>query len=73
MPFHLLTDNDGAVFHDYGFELADAVAPPVSIIGSDHFYDVDEGTAIVWSASLLHEVQPVTAGRRFILGAHLYG
>lgn len=40
---------------------------------SDHFYDVGEGTAIVWSASLLHEVLPVKVGRRFILGAHLYG
>lgn len=40
---------------------------------SDHLYDVDEGTVIVWSASLLHEVLPVTRGRRFILGAHLYG
>lgn len=40
---------------------------------SDHLYDVEEGTAIVWSCSLLHEVMPVTAGRRFILGAHLFG
>jgi predicted 2-oxoglutarate/Fe(II)-dependent dioxygenase YbiX len=40
---------------------------------SDHLYDVEAGTAIVWSCSLLHEVMPVTAGRRFILGAHLFG
>ena len=40
---------------------------------SDHRYDVEEGTAIVWSCSLLHEVLPVTAGQRFILGTHLYG
>lgn len=40
---------------------------------SDHLYDVPAGTAIVWSASVLHEVLPVTSGRRFILGAHLYG
>jgi peroxiredoxin len=40
---------------------------------SDHRYDVPEGTAIVWSCSLLHEILPVTAGRRFILGTHLYG
>jgi predicted 2-oxoglutarate/Fe(II)-dependent dioxygenase YbiX len=40
---------------------------------SGHRYDVKEGTAIVWSCSLLHEVLPVTAGRRFILGTHLFG
>lgn len=40
---------------------------------SNHRYDVAEGTAIVWSCSLLHEILPVTAGRRFILGTHLYG
>ncbi len=40
---------------------------------SDHVYDVPAGTAIVWSCSLLHEVLPVTSGRRFMLGAHLYG
>ena len=31
------------------------------------------GTAIVFSASLLHEVLPVTNGRRFMLGTHLFG
>ncbi|SLN50130.1 2OG-Fe(II) oxygenase [Oceanibacterium hippocampi] len=36
------------------------------------FYDVETGTAVVWSASLLHGVRPVTAGSRFLLGAHLY-
>lgn len=36
-------------------------------------YQVETGTAIVWSAALLHEVPAVTKGRRFVLGAHLYG
>lgn len=36
-------------------------------------YEVETGTAIVWSCSLLHEVLPVTAGQRFILGTHLFG
>lgn len=36
-------------------------------------YRVPTGTAIVWSCSLLHEVLPVTSGRRFILGTHLFG
>jgi peroxiredoxin/predicted 2-oxoglutarate/Fe(II)-dependent dioxygenase YbiX len=36
-------------------------------------YSVETGTAIIWSAALLHEVSEVTAGRRFILGTHLYG
>jgi predicted 2-oxoglutarate/Fe(II)-dependent dioxygenase YbiX len=36
-------------------------------------YRVPSGTAIVWSCSLLHEVLPVTSGRRFILGTHLFG
>ncbi len=31
------------------------------------------GTAVVFSASLLHEVLPVTEGRRFMLGTHLFG
>ncbi len=31
------------------------------------------GTAIAFSASLLHEVVPVTRGRRFMLGTHLFG
>lgn len=34
-------------------------------------YRVAQGTAIVWSTSLLHEVRPVAAGRRFVLGTHL--
>lgn len=40
---------------------------------SDHLYDIDAGTAIVWSCSVLHEVMPIVAGRRFILGTHLFG
>jgi peroxiredoxin len=36
-------------------------------------YRVRTGTAIVWSCSLLHEVLPVTSGRRFILGTHVFG
>jgi peroxiredoxin/predicted 2-oxoglutarate/Fe(II)-dependent dioxygenase YbiX len=36
-------------------------------------YSVETGTAIIWSCSLLHEVSEVTAGRRFILGTHLFG
>ena len=40
---------------------------------SDHLYDIDEGMAVAWSCSLLHEVMPITKGRRFILGTHLFG
>jgi peroxiredoxin len=36
-------------------------------------YEVERGTAVVWSAALLHEVTPVTAGQRFVVGAHLFG
>jgi predicted 2-oxoglutarate/Fe(II)-dependent dioxygenase YbiX len=36
-------------------------------------YNVATGTAVIWSCALLHEVMPVTAGRRFILGTHLFG
>jgi peroxiredoxin/predicted 2-oxoglutarate/Fe(II)-dependent dioxygenase YbiX len=36
-------------------------------------YNVPTGTAVIWSCALLHEVLPVTAGRRFILGTHLFG
>ena len=39
----------------------------------DHFYEVERGTAVVWSATLLHEVMPVTKGARFVLGVHMYG
>jgi peroxiredoxin len=39
----------------------------------EQLYAVERGTAVVWSASLLHEVLPVTQGRRFILGAHMFG
>ncbi len=38
-----------------------------------HSYSAETGTAIIWSAALLHEVGAVTAGRRFMLGTHLYG
>jgi peroxiredoxin/predicted 2-oxoglutarate/Fe(II)-dependent dioxygenase YbiX len=39
----------------------------------DHFYEVERGTAVVWSATLLHEVMPVSKGARFVLGVHMYG
>jgi len=39
----------------------------------DHLYEVERGTAVVWSATLLHEVMPVTNGARFVLGVHMYG
>jgi peroxiredoxin/predicted 2-oxoglutarate/Fe(II)-dependent dioxygenase YbiX len=39
----------------------------------DHLYEVERGTAVIWSASLLHEVMPVTKGARFVLGVHMYG
>lgn len=39
----------------------------------EQLYAVERGTAIVWSASLLHEVQPVTSGRRIVLGVHMFG
>jgi hypothetical protein len=40
---------------------------------SEQPYAVERGTALVWSASLLHEVLPVTRGRRLVLGVHLFG
>jgi peroxiredoxin len=39
----------------------------------EQLYAVDRGTAIVWSASLLHEVLPVIKGRRLVLGVHMFG
>lgn len=36
-------------------------------------YLVETGSAIIWSCALLHEVLPVTSGRRFILGTHFFG
>jgi peroxiredoxin len=39
----------------------------------DYLYEVERGTAVIWSASLLHEVMPVTDGARFVLGVHMYG
>ncbi|MBA4097411.1 MAG: hypothetical protein C0484_11665 [Rhodospirillum sp.] len=38
----------------------------------EQLYAVECGTAIVWSASLLHEVLPVTKGRRLVLGVHMF-
>ena len=38
----------------------------------EQLYEVERGTAVVWSASLLHEVLPVTKGRRFVLGVHMF-
>lgn len=34
-------------------------------------YAVERGTAVLWSAHLLHEVRPVTRGTRVVLGIHL--
>ncbi|MEX0808874.1 MAG: 2OG-Fe(II) oxygenase [Dongiaceae bacterium] len=34
-------------------------------------YEVEAGSAVVWSAAMLHEVMPVTRGTRVILGVHL--
>jgi peroxiredoxin len=39
----------------------------------EQLYAVERGTAVVWSASLLHEVLPVTKGRRLVLGVHMFG
>jgi hypothetical protein len=39
----------------------------------EQLYEVERGTAIVWSASLLHEVLPVTRGLRLVLGVHMFG
>ena len=39
----------------------------------DHRYRPDNGTAIVFSSSLLHEALHVTAGRRLVLLAFLFG
>jgi len=38
----------------------------------EELYAVERGTAVVWSASLLHEVLPVTKGRRLVLGVHMF-
>jgi predicted 2-oxoglutarate/Fe(II)-dependent dioxygenase YbiX len=38
----------------------------------EELYAVERGTAVVWSASLLHEVLPVTKGRRLVPGVHMY-
>ena len=39
----------------------------------EQLYGLPVGTAIIFSAALLHEVLPITAGRRFALVTHLYG
>ncbi len=39
--------------------------------GERAYSTVERGTAVVWSAALLHE--PVTKGVRFVLGVHMYG
>ncbi len=39
----------------------------------EQLYRTETGMAVIWSCSLLHEVLPVTSGRRFILGTHLAG
>jgi len=39
----------------------------------NHLYRPPTGAAIVFSSSLLHEPLHVTAGRRFVLLAFLYG
>ena len=36
-------------------------------------YNLPIGAATVFSAALLHEVLPITAGRRLALVTHLYG
>jgi peroxiredoxin len=38
----------------------------------EQLYQVERCTAIVWSAGLLHEVLPVTKGRRLVLGVHMF-
>ena len=39
----------------------------------EQLYAVERGTAIVWSARLLHEVLPVTKGCRLVLGVRMFG
>lgn len=34
-------------------------------------YAVERGTAVIWSAALLHEVLPVTRGARYVAAVHL--
>jgi len=34
-------------------------------------YAVERGTAVIWSAALLHEVLPVTQGTRYVAAVHL--
>jgi hypothetical protein len=37
----------------------------------DMHYAPERGTAILWSAALLHEVRPVTQGTRYVAAVHL--
>ncbi len=37
-----------------------------------HLYRGGKGSAVVWSATLLHEVTALTSGERFVLGTHLF-
>lgn len=37
----------------------------------DALYTLDRGTAVVWSAAVLHEVRPVTRGLRQVAAVHL--
>jgi peroxiredoxin/predicted 2-oxoglutarate/Fe(II)-dependent dioxygenase YbiX len=39
----------------------------------EQLYDVEAGSAIVWSCSLLHEALETTKGRRFALVTHYFG
>ncbi|MBT4487194.1 MAG: redoxin domain-containing protein [Rhodospirillaceae bacterium] len=40
---------------------------------SDHIYGANEGDAVIFSCSMLHEVMEVTRGSRYILLTFLYG
>lgn len=39
----------------------------------EQLYDVEAGSAVVWSCSLLHEARETTKGRRFALVTHYFG
>ena len=39
----------------------------------EQLYDVEAGSAVVWSCSLLHEALETTKGRRFSLVTHYFG
>ena len=40
---------------------------------SDELYQMPQGSAVVYSSALLHEVMPVTEGARYVIALHLYG